>query len=293
MINSYHIPTNREIAKLMDEIADLLEIQHANEYRIRAYRNASKLIRERQDELSKIVLSGKEKTLHLIPGIGTSLERLISEYVKTGKSKLLNRLEGEVCPEKLFEEIPGIGKELAERIVRELDIHSLEELEQAAHNGKLAKVPGFGRKRVEAIRVSLAGLLSGFAHRRVIQVTSALDKEITIPSVALLLEIDSIYREKSFFGELKKIAPRRFNPRNLVWLPILHIEKEDWDFTALFSNTARAHQLNKTKDWVVIFYEKNGHEGQATVVTETRGVLTGSRVVRGRERACKELLLTA
>jgi putative hydrolase len=57
----------------------------------------------------------------------------------------------------------------------------------------------------------------------------------------------------------------------------------------LYSNTARAHQLKQTKDWVVIyFYDKEHHEGQHTVVTETRGTLIGKRVVRGRESECRD-----
>jgi hypothetical protein len=58
--------------------------------------------------------------------------------------------------------------------------------------------------------------------------------------------------------------------------------------TALFSNTARAHALGRTHDWVVLFYERNGDEGQCTVVTETRGPLAGRRVVRGRESECAQ-----
>lgn len=97
------------------------------------------------------------------------------------------------------------------------------------------------------------------------------------------------YREKAKNRQLKKIAPRRFNPENRAWLSILHTDKDDWAFTALYSNTARAHELEKVKDWVVIFYDKGDDEGQATVVTETRGTLTGSRVVRGREKECMDL----
>ena len=95
--------------------------------------------------------------------------------------------------------------------------------------------------------------------------------------------MDDEYRVKAAADELKKIAPKRFNPNNEAWLPILHTEKEGWTFTALFSNTARAHDLGKTNEWVVIFFEKDGIEGQSTVVTETSGPLMGKRVVRGRE----------
>ena len=56
----------------------------------------------------------------------------------------------------------------------------------------------------------------------------------------------------------------------------------------MYSNTARAHELGKTDDWVVIYYEQDGEEDQCTVVTETRGPLAGRRVVRGREQECRE-----
>lgn len=88
-------------------------------------------------------------------------------------------------------------------------------------------------------------------------------------------------------GSLPKIEPRRFNPSGEAWLPILHTERGEWRFTALFSNTARAHELGRTRDWVVIYFHlDSGPEGQRTVVTETRGRLKGHRVVRGREADC-------
>ena len=100
----------------------------------------------------------------------------------------------------------------------------------------------------------------------------------------LLLEIDAEYRKQAAAGKLSRIAPKRFNPEGKAWLPILHAEREGWHFTALFSNTARAHQLGRTDDWVVIyFYDDDHQEGQCTVVTETHGSREGERVVRGRE----------
>jgi len=88
-------------------------------------------------------------------------------------------------------------------------------------------------------------------------------------------------------NELRKIAPKRFNPEGEAWLPIMHAEREGWNFTALFSNTARAHELGTTHDWVVIYYERDGYEDQATVVTAKSGPLKGKRVVRGRETECQ------
>ena len=112
--------------------------------------------------------------------------------------------------------------------------------------------------------------------------------EADAPAVNTLLAIDREYRSKLRAGMLPKIAPKRFNPSGEQWLPILHANRGEWHFTALFSNTARAHQLNRTRDWVVIyFYDDDHSEGQHTIVTETRGPLRDLRVVRGREAECR------
>jgi putative hydrolase len=68
----------------------------------------------------------------------------------------------------------------------------------------------------------------------------------------------------------------------------MHTEQEGWSFTALYSNTARAHELGTAKDWVVLYFETLGLEGQCTVVTEKFGPLKGKRVVRGREEECRD-----
>jgi hypothetical protein len=68
----------------------------------------------------------------------------------------------------------------------------------------------------------------------------------------------------------------------------MHARRENWHFTALYSNTARAHELGRTRDWVVVYFYDDEHaEGQHTVVTEARGALAGKRVVRGREAECR------
>ena len=101
------------------------------------------------------------------------------------------------------------------------------------------------------------------------------------PSVALILDIDAQYRRLAGAGKLRTIAPRRFNPNGKRWLPVMHVKRDGWWFSALYSNTARAHELGKTHDWVIIYYEQADYQGQCTVVTETRGVQRGKRVVRG------------
>jgi putative hydrolase len=84
------------------------------------------------------------------------------------------------------------------------------------------------------------------------------------------------------------IAPKKLNPQGKAWLPILATVRCGWKFTAMYSNTARAHELGRTNDWVVIYFQKDAEEEQCTVVTDQKGPLKGKRVVRGREIECAE-----
>jgi hypothetical protein len=284
-------PSNEQIAKILEQIADFLEVKDANPFRVSSYRDAAETIRESDKSIGKMALKKDEDALKSLPDIGEGIASIIQSYSRTGRSELLERLQGEISPGELFTQVPGIGSVLAKRISEELEIASLEELEQAAHDGRLRKVEGFGKTKVENIRVSLAGMLSAAAQRARIQKKDAEIQEEQ-PQVSLLLEIDRTYREKAEAGQLRKIAPKRFNPEEEAWLPIYNTHKEGWDFTTLYSNTARAHDLNKTHDWVVIYYEKNGIENQATVVTETKGPLEGLRVIRGREAECHDFYMS-
>ncbi|MEJ2636011.1 MAG: helix-hairpin-helix domain-containing protein [Calditrichia bacterium] len=281
--------SNEDIAQYLERIAELLEAQGANPHRVRAYRNGANTIRSTGESVVNMVRSNDRKTLENMQGIGKGLAGTITELVRNGRSNLLDRLEGEVTPEILFDSIPGLGKELAHRIHEELGIETLEELEMTAHDGRLEEISGFGSKRIQALQDILAGILSRSGKRRSWRSGQGASSEGTReqPAVALLLEVDSEYRRKAEQGKLKKIAPRRFNPEGRAWLPILHTEHGKWSFTALYSNTARAHELDKIHDWVVIYYERDGEEQQCTVVTEEKGPLRNMRVVRGREMGCR------
>jgi len=214
---------------------------------------------------------------------------VITEYLQTGRAGLLDRLRGEVSPAQLFSQIGGIGEDLAGRIVKELGIRTLEELEEAAYDGRLEQIKGFGEQRIKTVRNSLAGMLSRSAQRQIKERTDTSQKILTEqPPVELLLEIDSEYRRKARAGKLRKIAPKRFNPEGEAWLPVMHTEKNGWSFNVLFSNTARAHDLGATRDWVIIYYQKDGIERQSTVMTAGSGALKGKRVVRGREGECRK-----
>jgi hypothetical protein len=280
---------NEDIASALEQIAVLLETQHAGPFRIRAYQQAAELLRGLDRPAATILAEEGREGLEVLPGIGKSLAATIDEFVHSGRISLLDRLEGQVSPEDRFTTIPGIGEALARRIHDELHIETLEELELAAHDGRLAAMEGFGERRVRAIRDMLSAMLSRSVRRRARQrrlQVETLKHEHEQPGVGLILQVDRLYRKKAAAGTLRTITPRRFNPEGKAWLPVMHMEQEGWSFTAMFSNTARAHDLGKTRDWVVIYFEKDGEEDQCTVVTEWRGPLAKRRVVRGRQAEC-------
>ena len=283
-------PSNDDIADVLERVGELLEAQDANPFRIQAYRRAARVVEQTAERIAALADQDSAAPLEALPGVGTSIAASIREYVHTGRLALLDRLEGQVSPEGLFTTIPGVGDDLARRIHRDLHIDTLEELEVAAHNGRLQSLPGIGRRRAQSIRDSVTMLLNRSSRRRARQRRSLRharhDSIPEHPPVDTVLGIDREYRQRARSGHLKTVTPRRFNPDGRIRLPIMHTQRRGWEFTALFSNTARAHDLGKTRDWVVIYFEQNGHEDQNTVVTEYSGPLSGKRVVRGREQEC-------
>ncbi len=268
--------TNARIADRLRQAADILAAQAADPFRIAAYRKAAESVLALTIDLGILAERGGRKGLEAIPGVGASIAGAIAEMLTTGRWSFLEHLKGAADPEKLFCAVPGVGPALARRVCETLHIRTLEALESAAHDGRLERVRGFGRRRAAMVRAALAELLG-----RVRRQPPATDQE---PMVDLLLEVDREYRSRAATGELTRIAPKRFNPSGEAWLPVLHTVRDGWHFTAIYSNTARAHELGRTTDWVVIFFHKDGWpEGQRTVVTETHGERRGHRVVRGRE----------
>jgi len=281
-------PFNSQCADRLREAADLLDAQGANPFRVGAYRRAAETVRDLPEDLARLIDREGLEGLEALPGIGRGIASALLEMNRTGRWMQLERLRGSADPTQLFTAVPGLGHRLAERIHDELHIDTLEALEMAAHDGRLETVPGVGPRRAAAIRASLQTMLSRGRARRAPGATGLGTRLEPGPSVATLLDVDREYRLKADDDTLPTIAPKRFNPTGDAWLPVLHTQRDGWHFTALFSNTAQAHQLNRTRDWVVIYYYDDEHaEGQHTVVTETHGPLTGRRVVRGREAECR------
>lgn len=264
-------PLNAHIASRLDEVAQILEEQAANPYRVRAYRRAADSLRRQPRPVDEVLREGGLVALEELPGIGESLARSIRALVTTGRLPMLDRMRGESDPLALLRTIPGIGRVTADRLHDELGIETLEDLEAAAHDGRLARRRGFGPKRLAAIRDSLAQRLG-----RVRRGADAAPE----PPLAQILDVDAEYRSRAARGTLPRIAPRRFNPSREAWLPVLHTARGERHYTALYSNTARAHRLGTTRDWVVIYVD-GAEERSYTVVTARHGPLAGRRLVRG------------
>ncbi len=272
---------NQQISERLEEAASLLEQQQASPFRVSAYRRAARTLAGLGSDIGEILEREGMQGLTALPGVGRGIANAIAEMVARGRWTLLDRLRGELDPVRLFQSVPGLGPDLAKRIHEHLHVDTLEALETAAHDGRLETVPGVGPRRAAAIRNHLS-----LALKRVRAPAPAAAGPG--PPVEVLLSVDAEYREKAGANKLPTIAPKRFNPEGKSWLPVMHVTRDGWHFSALFSNTARAHELKRTKDWVVVyFYDDEHHEGQHTVVTETRGPLAGRRVVRGRESECR------
>lgn len=233
------------------------------------------------EDVTTILQTNGFEGLTALPGIGVVIGNAIVEILTTGQWSQLERLRDALDPESLFKKVQGVGPKLARRIIDELHVGTLEALERAAHDGRLENVTGFGRRRASIVRSMLADMLRRGESRK--------EKNRMEPGVDILLDVDREYREKAEAGKLRRIAPRRFNPANEAWLPILYTERGPWQFSAMYSNTALAHKLGRIRDWVLIYFETDSCiGGQRTIVTEKQGSLEGMRIVRGREKESEE-----
>ncbi|MFO7758701.1 MAG: DNA polymerase/3'-5' exonuclease PolX [Pseudomonadota bacterium] len=151
---------NSEIATIFDHVADLLEIKEANRFRVRAYRNAANTIRDLGPALEDMLEEGED--LSELPDIGEDLADKIAEIVRTGRLPLLDEVADEV-PEAIVEatRIPGIGPKRARALFEALDLSSVDDLEQAAEDGQIAAIEGFGEKIQARIRKELKQGLIG------------------------------------------------------------------------------------------------------------------------------------
>ncbi len=295
-----HPPSNAELAEKLDSVANVLLEQGANRFRAGAYQRAAATLKGLSQPVWQLYEADGISGLERLPGVGRTISRALQQMIRGGRWPLLERLQGREVAEHAFASIPSIGPKLAAQIHHELGVETLAELQAAALDGRLARLPAFGEKRVRAVRESLAAR----GRTRPSSVTVDLQGDASVRNddltkdipVAELLDVDREYRDKAASGKLPRISPRRFNPGAEFWLPILHTDRGDHHYTALFSNTEHAHAMGTTHDWVVIYLEdhrESGHpapnqHGRWTVITSLFGDLKGNRIVRGRESECRE-----
>ena len=136
--------TNREIAAVFDQIAELLEIEDDNPFRVRSYRRVAEAIRGLGRDLADIREAGE---LEDIPEVGEAIAAKIEELLDTGDLAYLRRLESRYPKDFLdLLSVPGVGPKRAAMFLRELGIGSVDELRAAAEAGRLRDLPGMGEK---------------------------------------------------------------------------------------------------------------------------------------------------
>src|SRR2546428_7857060 len=146
---------NPDIARLFDEVADLLEIQDANPFRVRAYRNAARTIRDFPEPIAELVRAGT-RDLTDIPGIGEDLAEKITEIVTKGELALRKQLAAKL-PAGLLDllRVPGLGPKRAKILYKKLKVKSASDLSKALDQGKIQKLKGLGPKLEEKMRADL------------------------------------------------------------------------------------------------------------------------------------------
>lgn len=200
---------NVEIARILEEVADILEIQNANTFRIRAYRNAVRTVETQMTPLRRWV--EENRSLTDLPGIGKEMANHIREMVETGTLGFRDELVAEV-PRSLVDlmRLPGVGPKKARKLWDELKICSVEELEAAAKEGRIASVAGFGAKTQEKILAGIAEhrqhtsrMLLADAERFVLPLLTYLNE---IPEVERLEGAGSYRRRRETVGDIDLLA---------------------------------------------------------------------------------------
>jgi DNA polymerase (family X) len=205
------LPRNSDLAEQLELLADLLEIEGEQSFRVLAYRRAASRVRETSTPVAQLALEGKAKQL---PGIGKTIEEKIIQVVDTGEMLALTKHRAIVPPEVvLFTRLPGLGPKTARRIWRELGITTLEELRQAAVDERLRRLGGLGARSEEKILVALQAAaepapddgrrLLGDGLPAVLAVVSVLRDH---PAAVAVSEAGSVRRRKETFRDLDLIA---------------------------------------------------------------------------------------
>jgi len=205
------------VAAILTEIGTLLELKGENPFKTRAYLNAARAIESLDEPIEKVVAEGR---LDQVKGIGESLREKITELVTTGRLPYYEELKASIPP-GLIEllDIPGLGPKRILTLREKLGIESVEALEKACREGKIAALPGFGEK-------TQANLLEGIQRRRqfasqhlLIEAWSAAEPLLEFlrqhPDVIRCSPAGSLRRSKEVIGDLDLLASSK-NPRRVL-----------------------------------------------------------------------------
>jgi len=158
---------NADIARLLSDVADLLEISAGNPFKVRAYRNAARTVADHPDPIAELVTGGGFDLTDL-PGIGDGIAKEIKALVETGTLPQRQQLVATIPPGLLeLLRIPGLGPKRVKLFHEQLQVNGVADLKDALEKGKIAKLPGFGPKLLEKIREGVSGA-AGTAHNRIV-----------------------------------------------------------------------------------------------------------------------------
>jgi DNA polymerase (family 10) len=208
----YMTVDNQEIAGLFAEVADLLEIDGANPFRVRAYRTAAQLLASYSHSLAGMV--AKKEDLTQLPGIGADLAEKIKIIVKTGRLPMLEQLEKRL-PKPLIEllKLPGLGPKKVKALYEHLKINNFADLEEAAHQHKIRELRGFSEKTESAILREISKHLSRpkrFLYSAAEEIGAELVEYLkNCPGVKKAIVAGSLRRKKETVGDLDLLVTAR------------------------------------------------------------------------------------
>jgi DNA polymerase (family 10) len=203
------LPRNAEVADQLDLLGDLLELEGEQAFRVVAYRRAAQRIRETGGSVAQLALDGRASELQ---GIGKTIQEKIVQIVETGEIEALTKRKARIPAEVVeFMRLPGLGPKTARRIWQDLGVSTLDELREAAANGRLQTLPGVGAKLAERVGTALAKPrgrverrpLLGHGLPAVLDVVEALRAH---PAAEQVAEAGSVRRRKETFRDLDVIA---------------------------------------------------------------------------------------
>jgi DNA polymerase (family 10) len=203
------LPKNAELADLLELLADLLELDGADAFRLAAYRKAATRIREAAVPVAQLAIEGKATKLS---GIGTTIENKIIEYTETGDLAALAKIRDRL-PTGLVEvmHVPGLGPKTARKLWTELGVTSADDLRAAAEQGRLSELPGLGKKTEEKVLAALAKPKAKVERRALLgQVLPAVERAVAElrehPAAERVSEAGSVRRRCETVHDLDLIA---------------------------------------------------------------------------------------